>query len=51
MNLDVVAEGVETIEQVNSLRKYSCEKVQGYYFYRPMPRQDIEDILQKRSGL
>ncbi len=37
MNLSVVAEGVETREQLERLRETGCDYVQGYYFARPMP--------------
>ncbi len=37
MKLKVVAEGVETITQANYLRSKSCDLIQGYYFYKPMP--------------
>lgn len=46
LNLSVIAEGVETAEQLDFLIEEECEYVQGYYFYRPMPRKDIEKILQ-----
>lgn len=36
-NLKVVAEGVETIEQLNMLKTYNCDLVQGYYFDKPLP--------------
>ncbi|HIC47039.1 MAG TPA: EAL domain-containing protein [Methylophaga aminisulfidivorans] len=40
MKLKVVAEGVETITQANYLRSKSCDLIQGYYFYKPMPRDE-----------
>lgn len=40
MKLKVVAEGVETITQANYLRSKSCDLIQGYYFYKPMPHDD-----------
>ncbi|MBM9613437.1 EAL domain-containing protein [Desulfobulbus rhabdoformis] len=40
MELNVVAEGVETSEQLTWLRQIGCNEVQGYYFSRPMPEQD-----------
>lgn len=45
LKLDVVAEGVETREQYDFLHKQGCDKVQGYYFYKPMPREEMEKIL------
>ena len=41
MNLRVVAEGVETAEQVEFLRKNACYQVQGYYFSMPLAEQEL----------
>lgn len=45
LNLDVVAEGVETAEQAELLRKLGCDIVQGYYYYRPLLPAEISSIL------
>lgn len=45
MNLSVVAEGVETKEQLNRLRDIGCDYVQGYYFAKPMPCSQFETLL------
>jgi EAL domain-containing protein (putative c-di-GMP-specific phosphodiesterase class I) len=37
LNMDVTAEGVETLEQLNYVRDCGCDTVQGYYFAPPMP--------------
>ncbi len=47
MNLSVTAEGVETEEQLVFLEKQSCDKVQGYYFSKPLPVEDFEKLLKK----
>lgn len=47
MHLSVVAEGVETKEQLNRLMEISCDYVQGYYFAKPMPCEEFEDLLIK----
>lgn len=47
MNLSVVAEGVETKEQLNRLMAISCDYVQGYYFARPMPCGEFEELLRE----
>lgn len=45
LNLICLAEGAETKEQVNLLREYGCEVVQGYYYSRPLPVEDYEKYL------
>jgi diguanylate cyclase (GGDEF)-like protein/PAS domain S-box-containing protein len=45
MKLVVVAEGIETPEQRETLIKYQCDLAQGYYFSRPIPKQEVEAIL------
>lgn len=46
LDLTVVAEGVETAEQLAFLEKEQCDTVQGYYFYKPMVTEEIKGILQ-----
>ncbi len=42
LKLPIVAEGVETKEQIQSLKVLGCEYVQGYYYAKPMPKEDFE---------
>ncbi|MGC5327472.1 EAL domain-containing protein [Brevibacillus sp. SYSU BS000544] len=42
----VIAEGVETEEQMSLLRELGCKKMQGYLFSKPIPRQQMEVFLQ-----
>ncbi|MGG6309485.1 EAL domain-containing protein [Paenibacillus macerans] len=48
MGLQVVAEGVETAEQMEHVRRIKCDIVQGYYISKPLPEAGIRDLL--RSG-
>ncbi|WP_188567452.1 sensor domain-containing protein [Undibacterium terreum] len=50
MRLEVVAEGVETIEQLDYLRAQGCDLMQGYYFSRPLPPEDIEKFLKMNKS-
>jgi diguanylate cyclase (GGDEF)-like protein len=45
LDLTVVAEGVESHEQVVHLKMAGCDLVQGYYFSRPVPEEDIREFL------
>jgi len=45
LGLDVIAEGIETKEQLALLRKLKCEKGQGYYFSKPLDTAAAEDLL------
>lgn len=47
LKLRVIAEGVETEEQFAFFKKYKCDEIQGYYFYKPMPAAEIEAVLLK----
>lgn len=50
LQLRVVAEGVETEAQAESLRLLGCDEMQGYWFGRPMPRDDlIKRLLESRG--
>ncbi|WP_372610974.1 putative bifunctional diguanylate cyclase/phosphodiesterase [Halomonas sp.] len=45
LGLEVVAEGVENAEQLTLLREMHCDLVQGFFFYRPMPANDMDRLL------
>jgi EAL domain-containing protein (putative c-di-GMP-specific phosphodiesterase class I) len=49
LNLRVVAEGVETAEELAFLRAHRCDEAQGYYFSRPLPPDEFATLL--RSGI
>ena len=48
LNMQVVAEGVETIEQLDFLQNKKCDLMQGYYFSRPVPLEALEKQLLDR---
>ncbi len=50
LGIPVVAEGVETKEQVEFLRSLGCDMVQGYFFARPIARGDFEKLLNKAES-
>jgi EAL domain-containing protein (putative c-di-GMP-specific phosphodiesterase class I)/GGDEF domain-containing protein len=47
LNALVVAEGVETKEQNDFLKDADCDMIQGYLYYKPMPREDFIEVLKK----
>lgn len=49
LKLQVIAEGVETEEQLNFLRQHHCDMAQGYYFSPPVPDEKIIELLKSRS--
>ncbi|HWP47937.1 MAG TPA: EAL domain-containing protein [Candidatus Limnocylindrales bacterium] len=51
LNLKVIAEGVETQEQLSVLRSYRCDEIQGYYFSRPLSAEAIAQLLQEGRRL
>jgi diguanylate cyclase (GGDEF)-like protein len=49
LKLRVVAEGVETLEELEFLKAHECDEAQGYYFSRPVPPEQFARLL--RSGI
>lgn len=43
-DIDIIAEGIETKEQYDFLISHGLKKMQGFYFYKPMPVEDIEKL-------
>ncbi|MCC2954081.1 EAL domain-containing protein [Massilia sp. IC2-477] len=48
LGMSVVAEGVETAEQLDILRALDCNEVQGYYIARPVPAPDMQAMMAQR---
>jgi diguanylate cyclase len=49
LKLRVIAEGVETLEELEFLRALHCDEAQGYYFSRPVPAEQFAKLL--KSGI
>ena len=50
LNMSVITEGVETREQADFLGTIGCSEIQGYFYARPMPTQDYEELLENCSA-
>lgn len=50
LKLGILAEGVETKEQVELLKKIGCDYVQGYYYAKPMPEEEFFELLTEKNG-
>ncbi len=46
LSINVIAEGVETEEEMNLLKVFGCDFAQGYYFSRPVPEADFTQLLE-----
>ena len=47
LKVQIVAEGVETKEDVEFLKEMGCDDVQGFYFYKPMPMEEFFALLDE----
>ena len=50
LNLSVLAEGVETDEQLAFLRGQGCDEAQGHFFGRPMPGEEFVELLARTTS-
>ena len=48
LGFKIIVEGIETKEQIDTLTKTSCHLVQGYYYYKPLPVEQINDMILKK---
>lgn len=51
MKLPIIVEGVETQEQITFLSDLGCRYMQGYYFHRPMPVSEFEDMIRDENNI
>ena len=49
LEMTTTAEGTETIEEVEMIRGLGCDKIQGYYFGRPMEAADAYNLTTKAA--
>lgn len=50
LSLTVVAQGVETKAQADFLRKKACDEFQGFYFYKPVPADEVPELLKAQEA-
>lgn len=50
LGVEVLAEGVESIEQLQTLRQLGCDEAQGYFLGRPMPASEFAEFLARAEG-
>ncbi len=51
LNMEVVAEGIETVSQLEKLRSLGCKTGQGYLFSRPIDRESVEQFLESGANV
>jgi EAL domain-containing protein (putative c-di-GMP-specific phosphodiesterase class I) len=51
LNLDVLAEGIETQKQLEFLKNSKCGEGQGYYFSKPMSAEELEVLLKQAAQM
>ena len=47
MNMQIVVEGIETESLVKKFSKLQCEYIQGYYYSKPIPKDEFVDFIQE----
>ena len=51
LKMNIVAEGVETVQQLDNLLEMGCNYIQGYYFSKPVPENEFLKVLEKHNLL
>lgn len=51
LNLNIIAEGIETERQMNFLSVHACDEVQGFLYYKPMCAEDAEKLLLEQNEI
>jgi diguanylate cyclase (GGDEF)-like protein/PAS domain S-box-containing protein len=51
LGMKVIAEGVETRAQLDFLLAHDCDEMQGYYFSKPLPHDELKELLRKKRKL
>jgi EAL domain-containing protein (putative c-di-GMP-specific phosphodiesterase class I) len=51
LGMEVLAEGIETKEQLEQIKEIGCDYAQGYYFYKPMPKEEFEELMRKQLNI
>lgn len=51
MELNIIAEGVETQEQYLNLKTFGCDKIQGYYFSKPLTEENAKNFIHKNRSI
>ena len=51
LNLEIIAEGVETAAQLAELKKLQCYAAQGYFFYKPLEATSVQELIIKRKSI
>ena len=48
LEMTTIAEGAETIEEVELIRQLGCDKIQGFYFGKPMEAADARNLVNRK---
>jgi len=51
LNLKLVAEGIESAEELSAMEKQNIDYIQGFYFSRPLPKDEFVTYVTKYNGL